>query len=133
ESRGGGAPPVLADRDRKGMEEFVGAYCDLVRQLCVFGPPVVAALPGHAIAGGLIFAMAADERIAAEGSGKFGLSEVILGVSVPACLMEPFRHVVGPRHMERLASTGENVDPDGALAIGLVDAIVPAEELLDRA
>ena len=91
------------------MEEFIGAFCDLVRQIFVFGPPVVAALPGHAIAGGLIAAMAADERIAAEGKGKFGLSEVILGVSVPACLMEPFRHVVGARHMERLAATGENL------------------------
>ena len=77
--------------------------------------------------------MAADERIAAEGKGKFGLSEVILGVSVPACLMEPFRHVVGARHMERLAATGENVAVDRALAIGLVDRVVPAGELLDRA
>jgi enoyl-CoA hydratase/carnithine racemase len=47
--------------------------------------------------------------------------------------MEPFRHVVGARHMERLAATGENVDADAALAMGLIDAVVPAEELLDRA
>jgi enoyl-CoA hydratase/carnithine racemase len=125
--------PLLVDRERAEMEEFVTAYCDLVRQIFVFGPPVVAALPGHAIAGGLILAMAADERMAAEGKGKFGLSEVILGVSVPACLMEPFRHVVGPRHMERLAATGENVTVESALAIGLVDSVVPAAELLDRA
>jgi len=125
--------PLLVDRDRDAMEEFVGAYCDLVRQLFVFGPPVVAALPGHAIAGGLIFAMAADERIVAEGSAKFGLSEVILGVSVPQCLMEPFRHVVGPRAMERLAATGENVDVAKALAMGLVDRAVPKDQLLDAA
>jgi len=125
--------PLLVDRERPGMEEFVGAYCDLVRQLFVFGPPVVAALPGHAIAGGLIFAMAADERIVAEGSGKFGLSEVILGVSVPQCLMEPFRHVVGARAMERLAATGENVDVARALAMGLIDRVVPREDLLDAA
>ena len=103
-------------------------YSALVRQLFVFGPPVVAALNGHAIAGGLIAVMGADERIAAEGKSKFGLSEVILGVSVPACLMEPFRHVVGPRHMERLAATGENVSVDRALAIGLVDRVVPVWE-----
>jgi enoyl-CoA hydratase/carnithine racemase len=125
--------PLLVGRDRRGMEQFVAAYCDLVRQIFVFGPPVVAALPGHAIAGGLIAAMAADERIAADGKGKFGLSEVILGVSVPACLMEPFRHVVGARHMERLAATGENIAVDRALAIGLVDQVVVAGELLDRA
>jgi Delta3-Delta2-enoyl-CoA isomerase len=125
--------PHLIDRDRAEMEGFVRAYCDLVRQVFVCGQPVVAALSGHAIAGGLILAMAADERIAAEGRGKFGLSEVILGVSVPACLMEPFRHVVGARHMERLAATGENLDVDRAVAVGLVDDCAPAERLLDLA
>ncbi len=125
--------PLLVDWDRAAMQKFIGAFSDLVRQIFVFGPPVVAALPGHAIAGGLIAAMAADERIAAEGKGKFGLSEVILGVSVPACLMEPFRHVVGARHMERLAATGENLGVEKALAIGLLDRVVPAGELLDRA
>jgi 3,2-trans-enoyl-CoA isomerase len=124
--------PYLIDRNRAEMEAFVASYCALVRQLFVFGPPVVAALSGHAIAGGLIFAMAADERVAAKGRAKFGLSEVILGVSVPTCLMEPFRHVIGARHMERLASTGENVDAETALAMGLIDAVVPAEELLER-
>jgi len=123
----------ILDHDRPAMEGFVGAYCDLVRQIFAFGPPLVAALPGHAIAGGLIVAMGADERIAAEGKSKFGLSEVILGVSVPQCLMEPFRHVVGARHMERLAATGENLTVEEARSIGLVDRIVPAEELLDRA
>jgi len=125
--------PLIIDRDRAEMERFVADYSALVRQIFVFGPPVVAALSGHAIAGGLIAVMGADERIAAEGKGKFGLSEVILGVSVPACLMEPFRHVVGARHMERLAATGENVPVEGALAIGLVDRVVPAAELLERA
>jgi enoyl-CoA hydratase len=123
----------ILDHDRPSMEEFVREYCDLVRQIFVFGPPLVAALPGHAIAGGLIVAMGADERIAAEGKGKFGLSEVILGVSVPQCLMEPFRHVVGARQMERLAATGENLTVEEARSIGLVDRIVPAEDLLDRA
>jgi enoyl-CoA hydratase len=104
-----------------------------VRQVFVFGPPVVAALPGHAIAGGLILAMAADERIAVEGKARFGLSEVILGVSVPACLMEPFRHGLGPRWMERLAATGENVTVERALSIGLVDAVVAPERLPDAA
>lgn len=125
--------PRIVDWDRAAMERFIAGYCDLVRQVFVFGPPLVAALPGHAIAGGLIVAMGADERLVAKGKGKFGLSEVILGVSVPQCLMEPFRHVVGARHMERLAATGENLGVEEALAIGLVDRIVPAEELLDRA
>jgi enoyl-CoA hydratase len=122
--------PTLLAMDREEFGGFVSAYCDLVREIFAFERPVVAALTGHAIAGGLIVAAAADERIAAEGKGELGLSEVLLGVSVPACLLEPFRHAIGPRQMERLAATGENLSFEKALAIGLVDRIVPAEGLL---
>jgi Delta3-Delta2-enoyl-CoA isomerase len=124
--------PRLIDFDRDRMSEFVGSYCDLVRQIFVLGPPVVAALSGHAIAGGLILAMSADERVAAEGNAKFGLSEVVLGVSVPQCLMEPFRHVIGARAMERLAATGENLTVDRAAAIGLIDRVAPGEAVPGR-
>lgn len=119
--------------ERRAMEGFVEAYCDLVREIFVFGPPVVAALPGHAIAGGLIVAAAADERIAAEGRGELGLSEVLMGVPVPLCLLEIFRHVMGARGMERLAATGDNVSVERALALGLVDRVVPGEKLLAEA
>lgn len=124
---------TLLGFDRKTMESFLEAYCDLVREIFVFGAPVVAALPGHAIAGGLIVAAAADERIAAEGRGELGLSEVLLGVPVPHCLLELFRHVLGARGMERLASTGENLSVEQALAAGLVDRVVLPEDLLQRA
>ena len=124
---------VLLGFERKTMESFLEAYCDLVREIFVFGAPVVAALPGHAIAGGLIVAAAADERIAAEGRGLFGLSEVLLGVPVPHCLLEIFRHVAGARQMERLAATGENLSVERALAAGLLDRVVLPEDLLERA
>lgn len=125
--------PELISMDRKAFEAFVLAYCDLVRQLFVYPRPVVAALPGHAIAGGLILAAAADERIAASGRGELGLSEVLLGVPVPACLLEVFRHAIGPRATERLASTGENLSVERALAAGLIDRVVPPESLLAEA
>ena len=99
----------------------------------MFPGPVVAALPGSAVAGGLILAAAADERIAAEGEAVFGLSEVALGVPVPRALLEVFRHVLGARGMERLAASGENVPLDRALAIGLIDRAVPPGDLLDHA
>lgn len=124
---------TLRGLDRGTMESFLEAYSDLVREIFVFGAPVVAALPGHAIAGGLIVAAAADERIAAEGRGQLGLSEVLLGVPVPHCLLEIFRHVMGPRGMERLAATGENLSVEQAHAAGLVDRVVLPEDLLRRA
>lgn len=130
---GGWDLPFLVSRSEEELAAHVDSFCALVRDIFVFGGPVIAALPGHAIAGGLIVAAAADERIAAEGVGEFGLSEVALGVPVPASCLEIFRHVLGPRAMERLAVTGENLSLERAIEIGLVDRAVPGEELLDRA
>ena len=125
--------PTLALCNRKGMGVFYEGFCDLVREIFVFGAPVVAALPGHAIAGGLIVAAAADERYAAQGKGEFGLSEVKLGLPVPFCCFEVFRHGIGARAAERLASTGESLSAANALEVGLLDRVVPAGELLPRA
>jgi len=125
--------PALARFSRKEMSSFYKAYCDLVREIFGLEAPVVAALPGHAIAGGLIVAAAADERYAAEGRGEFGLSEVRLGVPVPRCCFEIFRYAIGGHAAERLASSGENLSAAEVLRIGLVDAIGPAEDLLERA
>ena len=115
------------------MKDFLESYCDLVREIFVSPAPFVAALPGHAIAGGLIVAAAADERYAAEGPGRFGLSEVALGVPLPACCLELFRYLLGSRTMERLTASAENMPADPALAMGLLDRVVPAADLLDSA
>lgn len=125
--------PVLFSAGREEMRIFLTEYCGLVRDLFAFPAPAVAALPGHAIAGGLILAAAADERLAADGPGRFGLSEVALGVPVPACCLEVFRYLLGPRDMERLAASAENVAGERALAMGLIDRIVPAGDLFDAA
>lgn len=123
--------PVIAALDRTGMSEFFDSYCDLVREIFAHPAPVVAALPGHAIAGGLIVACAADERYAAEGAARFGLSEVALGVPLPACCLELFAYVLGPRRMERLTASAENLPGPEALALGLLDRLVAAPGLLD--
>lgn len=121
--------PIVRALPRDLMTAFVGGFCGLVRELFTFPGPVVAALPGHAIAGGLIIAATADERIAAEGKGEFGLSEVALGVPIPRACYEIFRHVLGDRGAERLAAAGDNVTVARAYEIGLVDRVVPAEDL----
>ena len=125
--------PTIVHFNRGQMSRFVDSYSDLVREVFAFGAPVLAALAGHAIAGGLILAAAADERYAAEGNAKFGLSEVALGVPVPACLLEVFRYAIGARATERLAASGENCSAQGALAIGLADRALEAQELPARA
>jgi enoyl-CoA hydratase len=128
---GGWDLPRIAALDRAEMSEYFESFCDLVREIFTHPAPVVAALPGHAIAGGLIVACAADERYAAEGSARFGLSEVALGVPLPACCLELFAYVLGPRRMERLTASAENLPAAEALALGLLDRVVAAPGLLD--
>jgi enoyl-CoA hydratase len=129
---GGWDLTIVGEFERPRMKEFLEGYTDLVREVFAFEAPVIAALPGHAIAGGLIFAAAADERIAAEGPGTLGLSEVALAVPIPAGLYEIFRFLLGDRRAERLAAAGEKWTFDTAESAGLVDRIVPPGELLDR-
>jgi enoyl-CoA hydratase len=117
--------------ERAEMKEYLESFCDLVFEIFVCPAPVVAALPGHAIAGGLIVACAADERYAAEGEARFGLSEVALGVPLPACCLELFAYVLGPRPMERLTASAQNLPADQALSLGLLDRVVPARELFE--
>jgi enoyl-CoA hydratase/carnithine racemase len=125
--------PRVSALDRGGMKDFFESYCDLVRELFSNPAPFIAALPGHAIAGGLIVAAAADERYAAEGPGRFGLSEVALGVPLPASCVELFRFLLGDRRMERLVASAQNMAGEPAVALGLLDSLVPAANLLDFA
>lgn len=125
--------PAVRALGREDMASFLADFCALVRLIFALDSPIVAALPGHAIAGGLIVAAAADERIAADGKGELGLSEVALGVPIPRSCYELFRHVLGERGAERLAAAGDNVSVTRAMEIGLVDRIVTAGDLSDAA
>lgn len=125
---GGWDLPIVSKLEREEMKAFLEAYCDLVRKIFTHPAPIVAALPGHAIAGGMIVAAAADERFVAEGPARLGLSEVALGVPLPASCVELFRFVLGSRGMERLTASAENMPVDRALAMGLADrAVAPAD------
>jgi enoyl-CoA hydratase len=125
--------PAVRALGREEMARFLADFCALVRTIFAFEGPILAALPGHTIAGGLIVAASVDERIAADGKGELGLSEVALGVPIPRCCYEIFRHVLGERGAERLAAAGDNVPVERALEIGLVDRVVPAGDLLESA
>jgi hypothetical protein len=62
-----------------------------------YPPPTVAAINGHAYAGGLITALGCDYRVASEGALQFSLNEVPIGLPMPAVYCEIIKHAVGPR------------------------------------
>ena len=98
-----------------------------------FPKPLVAAVNGHAIAGGAIMMLACDQRLLARGPARIGLTEVLVGVQFPAWALEIARFATPPEHFQTLICTGRTYEPEAALARGLVDELVEPERLLDRA
>ena len=94
--------------------------------------PVVAAVTGYALGGGCELALCADYRIAAD-NAKFGQPEILLGLIPGAGGTQRLARLVGPSKAKDLIFTGRQVKADEALAIGLVDRIVPAAEVYEQA
>ncbi|MCA1833430.1 MAG: enoyl-CoA hydratase/isomerase family protein [Actinomycetota bacterium] len=101
--------------------------------LFTFPRPVVAAINGHAVAGGCVIAQACDHRIAAAGGARIGLAELKVGVPFPTWALEIVRYSVPPPHFAELILTGRLCNPDEARTACLVDVVVPPDELLDAA
>jgi E-phenylitaconyl-CoA hydratase len=94
--------------------------------------PLIAAIRGYAIGGGLEIALACDIRIAAE-DAQFGLSEVRVGSMPGAGGTQRLPRIVGPSLAMHMMLTGDRIDAPRALAAGLVSEVVPPERLLERA
>jgi enoyl-CoA hydratase len=115
------------------VDRFVPLLSSFVRAMFALPVPVVAAVNGHAIAGGGVMTLAADYRLMAEGNGRIGVPELVVGVPFPAAALEVVRFVV-PRHrVQALLYTGRTLAPHDALADGLLDEVVPADALAARA
>ena len=124
-------------RLRDGGEQYVRAFVAALEPLFAAqvraSKPVVAAVNGHAIAGGCILALGCDRRLMAEGKGTMGVAELRVGVPFPPVALEIVRAAAAPAVFRSLVLTGQPVDAAGALRDGLVDGLCPAESLLDRA
>ncbi|MGW0599797.1 enoyl-CoA hydratase/isomerase family protein [Streptomyces sp. NPDC002776] len=94
--------------------------------------PVVAAVTGYALGGGCELALCADFRIAAE-NAKLGQPEILLGLIPGAGGTQRLSRLVGPSKAKDLIFTGRMVKADEALTMGLVDRVVPAEEVYTAA
>lgn len=108
-------------------------FAAALEALFTFPRPVVAAVNGAAIAGGCVLACACDYRLAAWGDGRIGLAELRVGVPFPTWALEIVRFAVGPERLRSLVYTGRLLRADEAREAGLVDEVVDAGALLDRA
>lgn len=119
--------------DGTDFDAFATAFDRGFGELFAYPKPVVAAINGHAIAGGAVIAAAADFRLMADGKGKVGLTEILLGMSFPAAALELVRCGCAGPALPELLYRGLTYPPAEALARRLVDEVVAPDELLPRA
>ncbi|HKZ07564.1 MAG TPA: enoyl-CoA hydratase/isomerase family protein [Methylomirabilota bacterium] len=112
---------------------LIPALADCFGRLFFHPRPLVAAVNGHAIAGGCVIACAADRRLAARGDGRFGVTELLVGVPFPALALEIMRGVVPPHLFAEAVYGGRTWSLEEAAGHGLLDAVVEAHALLDAA
>lgn len=112
------------------VEAFLPALGRTFETLFAFPKPVVAAINGHAIAGGCVVACAADHRLMVRGSGRIGVPELLVGVPFPTVALEIMRFATAPAQAQTLLYGGATFSPDDAVTHGLVDAIVESDQLL---
>jgi enoyl-CoA hydratase len=121
---------ALVDGGSDYAERFVTALSEAFLAIFDHPAPVVAAVNGHAIAGGCVLAMCADMRLMS--GGTIGLTELAVGVPFPVAALEICRYAMGTS-APRAALGAKTIDADTALARGWVDAVVPEDDLISKA
>lgn len=101
----------------------------VVDALFTFPKPLVAAINGHAIAGGCVLACCADWRVMVRSAGRIGVAELRVGLPFPVAALEAVRFACAPQHVQRLVLDGDTYDADAALPLGLVDEVCDADRL----
>lgn len=119
--------------DRTALMAAWESFFSAARALADCPIPVVAAIAGHAPAGGCVLALCCDYRVMASGPYRIGLNETQVGLVAPEGIQHLLRRVVGSHRAERLLVSGELVDGERALVLGLVDELVDVDSVTTRA
>ncbi len=125
--------PQMVEAGVPYIREFLPALHRLYDAIFNFPKPVVAAINGHAIAGGCILACCADHRLMAKDGGRMGVTEILVGVPFPPLAFEVMRSVTAPQYLAEAILTGVTVTTDEAMTRGWVNELVAREDILPRA
>lgn len=117
--------------DKRGQLEMVTGVNRLVAAWYGFPRPVVAAVNGHAVAGGLVIALCADYRVGSQ-QGKLGLTETRVGVPYPANALAVVRAELSPPVARMLVLRAHLIDPRDALALAVVDELTARDAVMAR-
>lgn len=130
---GAGVDLVRLSSSREYVEHFLPALDDVFWALYFARKPVVAAVNGHAIAGGMVLLCACDHRILVRGKAQIGIAELRVGVPFPILALEIVRRAVAQEHFQEAVYRALGYSADEALARGFVDELCEPAELAQRA
>ena len=122
----------FAGQDHAHLLRDAARVMSAIDALARIPKPVIAAVTGFALGGGCELALTADFRVSAD-NAKWGQPEILLGIIPGAGGTQRLPRLIGPAKAKDLIYTGRFVAADEALELGLVDAVVPAEQVYDTA
>ena len=129
---GGADIKQMAEASYAAMATWSGRLQETMGLVAGIGKPVVAAITGYALGGGLELALAADFRVAGE-SARLGQPEILLGVIPGAGGTQRLARLVGPAKAKDIVFSGRMLKADQAHAIGLVDLVAPDDSVYQAA
>lgn len=125
--------PEFLSYPKDDFVQYLTKFADLYTYLFLFPKPVIAAINGHAVAGGCMLALSCDHRLMVSEKAKMALNEITFGASVFAGIAEILKFWVGSRNAQTILYSGTLYSPQEALELGLIDQIEALENLLEAA
>jgi enoyl-CoA hydratase/carnithine racemase len=122
--------PYVLSLDQQGMDKFLALFGKTMFRLATAPYPTFSAIHGHAIAGGTVFALSTDERIAVDGPYKCGLIEVAIGMCFPGYIGLVVKNALQKGNFYGDVLRGTTFTPAEAVRVGMFDFVVDSQEKL---
>jgi enoyl-CoA hydratase/carnithine racemase len=123
------SPNAVYEQSQQQVQELIQYFFSVLRKLLFFPVPVVAALNGHAMGYGAMLALMSDYRVMVDKGARICFPEINLGIGLPVFVARPLQHLIGMKAARDLLMFGKALKGAEALEIGLVDELVPADQL----
>lgn len=123
---------LFASGDEEEIRQWYERFRGALFRVFTYERPVVAAVNGHAIAGGLILALCCDYRVCVDSGARFGLNEVTIGFPVPSAIAQIALYALGTAVAQQVMTTGFLYEPRDAVRLGFFDESREADELLSH-